>query len=121
VSKPRHNMSTSISERILVGSVSALIGAILGLALALVVAVVWDQFRGIIVGVSAAYFFCVGFLKGSDAGDFAGEALGATAATVAAMGEAAIEPTSKVPTGAGSSVVLWVGYFVCVGLGALLW
>jgi hypothetical protein len=112
---------TSISERILLGCLSAVIGAILGLAVALVVAVVWDHFRAVIVFVSAAYFFGVGFIKGSDAGDFAGEALGATAATVAAMGEAAIEPTSKVPTGGGSSLVLWVGYLVCLALGAWLW
>lgn len=84
-------------------------------------ALAFEQFHASIVIASAAYFFVVGFVKGVAAGDFAGEALGVTVSAVAAMGSAAVDPTSEARMGSASSIALWVGYCTCVILAAVLW
>jgi hypothetical protein len=105
----------------MLGSISAVAGALLGGVLAFLVALALEQFHGSMVIASAAYFFLVGFVKGPAAGDFAGEALGATVSAVAAIGSAAVAPTSTARTGSASSIALWVGYCVCVVLAAVVW
>ena len=113
--------ATTIWDRLLLGSISAVAGALLGCVLAFLVALAFKQFHASMVIASAAYFFVVGFVKGVAAGDFAGEALGVTVSAVAAMGSAEVDPRSTARTGTASSIVLWVGYCACLILAAALW
>jgi hypothetical protein len=112
---------STLWDRLMLGSISAVAGALLGSVLALFVALASEQFHASMVIASTAYFFVVGFVKGAAAGDFAGEALGVTVSAVAAMGSAAVDPTSAARTGSASSIALWVGYCAVVVLAAALW
>lgn len=113
--------STTIWDRLILGCISAIAGALLGCVLAFVAALAFEKFHASIIIASAAYFFAVGFVKGVAAGDFAGEALGVTLSAVVAMGGTAVEPTSKARTGSATSIALWVGYCMCVTLAGVLW
>ena len=83
----------SVWDRIVFGAISGVCGAILGLAAALLVAMVFRTSAGVAASVvcSTLYFFCVGFLRGPDAGFLVAEALSAAgllvrAGTVESMG-----------------------------------
>ena len=76
----------SIPDRIVFGAISALIGVALGAVAALLAAVALDTSPPVRVVLifSAAYFFCVGAVRGADAGFFVGEAMSALGAIGAA-------------------------------------
>jgi hypothetical protein len=105
----------------MLGSISAAVGALLGCVLAFLAALAFEQFHASMVIASAAYLFVVGFVKGAAAGDFAGEAVGVTISAVAAMGSAAVDPTSTARIGSATSIALWVGYCACIICAAVLW
>lgn len=107
----------SLWDRILLGAMSAVAGAVLGLAVAFVVFLLIGSFHGTLVGVSAIYFFAIGYLKGSHAGHFAGEAIWAVVAL--AMASETSETPKGASMGAGPSILLWGGYALCLVLGVM--
>jgi hypothetical protein len=77
--------SLSLWDRAVFGAISGVVGALLGLAVALLGAVAFDSapaWRAISV-FSAVYFFAMGAIRGADAGFFVGDALSAVAAVAA--------------------------------------
>jgi uncharacterized membrane protein YgaE (UPF0421/DUF939 family) len=107
-------------DRFLIACFCAAAGALLGLVIALMAGLLLEDFKPAIVGVSALFCAAVGALRGVHAGEFAGEALGATASAAAAAGDVALKATSEARTGAPSNLWLWVLYCIAVGLAALM-
>lgn len=108
----------SLWERILLGALSAVAGAVLGVVVAFLVSLVVERFHGVMVGVSAIYFFAVGYLKGAHAGDFAGEAVLAIVALAVASDDREVPKGAS--AGAAPSILLWGGYALSLVLGVLL-
>lgn len=74
----------SVWERTVFGAISGLFGGILGLAAGLLAAMLFQTGAGLaaVVIFSVIYFFCIGAVRGPDAGFVAGEAFMAMSAAV---------------------------------------
>lgn len=108
--------------RLVYACMSALVGAGIGVfvSFCLMALEFTHGFSRPILGFSVAFFFGVGFLRGRDAGDFAGEAIAAGVSAVASSDRMPINPhDDDAPMGGPSTLWLWACY--AAGVLVLLW
>jgi hypothetical protein len=120
--KGQNLAALSVWDRIVFGALSGLVGALLGIVAGFLAAVFLDfvPFAPAAVIFSTLYFFCIGAVRGPNAGFFAGEALGVVGALGAA--EAGVIPGNSLEhhqPSAWSSVWLLGVWFAIVVL--LMW
>jgi hypothetical protein len=110
----------SVWDRIVYGAITAAFGALLGLGASLCLFVAFHGTTPVrwIVLSSAAYFFIVGFVRGSNAALVTGEAIAAVGG--AAMAETGAYPgalqNSNSPWSSWSSPALLAAWIAIVGL-----
>ncbi|MET0311966.1 MAG: hypothetical protein ABW051_07935 [Burkholderiaceae bacterium] len=99
----------TLKERIVMGIASGAAGAVLGMVTWFLALWMTEGSHLSVVGVSATYFFAVGYLRGSTAGDIAEEAM--TLLFFLTSNRSDVSSREK------PSAPLWIGYVVAVVLG----